>query len=148
MSVLLGQHVKNVLMASDEVTDIAGDAIYPAVAIQGTPHFPFVRFTTEVIGADYLKGGEGIDHVEDHCTVTVNCVSDNYDEAVLLQAAVREALECLGGEYDTYTLDPMEVNHADCIFNMDLKAFDAQIDFSCNTQKVVSDDEEVEDETE
>ncbi len=136
MSVLLGQHVREALLGSAAVTAIVGSKIYPVVAMQGVPSMPFVRFATEITGCEYVKGSGGIWHVEDHCTVTVNCVSDDYDEALALQQAVRDALECVGGTYSTYQLDPMEVTHADCIFNDQLPAFDAEVNFSTNTQVI------------
>ena len=42
MSVLLGKGVKALLEASSAVTDIVGSNIYPVVALQGAPSFPFV----------------------------------------------------------------------------------------------------------
>ncbi len=134
MSLYLGKHVRTALLASDDVTELVDNRVYPVVALQGVPSFPFVRYTTEVTGADYVKGSGGLEHVEDHCTMIVDCVAKSYDEAIALQAAVREALECVGAEYTAYTMDPAEMVHADCEFDPELVAFVAEIQFTTNTQ--------------
>lgn len=137
MSVLLGNGVKALLEVSSAVTDIVGTKIYPVVALQGVPSFPFVVYNVQVTGASYGKGMEGLGHVQDECQVMVNCVAKTYDESVALQAAVRSALECKAVDDAMqlgFTADPMTVSHADCAFDKDAMAFDSEIQFATFTQ--------------
>lgn len=136
MSVFLGQHIKVTLMGCEALTDVVGDRIYPVIAIQGTPQYPFVRYFTEVTESDYDKGPGGLEHVEDHCTMTVHCVAKEYDPAVCMLSEVRKALECVGGTYTNFQLDPARVQSADCYFDTDLAAFVGELVLTTNTQKV------------
>lgn len=137
MSVLLGKGVKALLEASSAVTDIVGTNIYPVVALQGAPSFPFVVYNVQIAGASYDKGWSGLAHVQDECLVMVNCVAKSYDQAIALQAAVRGALEGKGVDDAMqlgFTADPLTVSHADCGFDTEVTAFDAEIQFGTYTQ--------------
>ena len=136
MSVFLGQHVKETLMGFEALTDVVDDRIYPVIAIQGSPLYPFVRYFTEVTGTEYDKGPGGLEHVEDHCVMTVHCVAKEYDPAVMMLSAARKALEGKSGNYTEFKLDPARVQSADCYFDTDLAAFVGELVLTTDTQPV------------
>lgn len=136
MSVFLGQHVKETLMGCEALTDVVDDRIYPVIAIQGSPLYPFVRYFTEVTGTEYDKGPGGLEHVEDHCVMTVHCVAKEYDPAVMMLSAARQALEGKSGNYTEFKLDPARVQSADCYFDTDLAAFVGELVLTTDTQPV------------
>ena len=140
MSVFLGQHVKETLMGCEALTEKVADRIYPVIAIQGVPQYPFVRYFTEVTDAEYDKGPGGLEHVEDHCMMTVHCVSKEHDPAIYMLDAARKALECKGGIYTNFKLDPARVQSADCYFDTDLAAFVGELVLTTNTQPVEEND--------
>ena len=128
--------MKETLMGCEALTGMVADRIYPVIAIQGTPQYPFVRYFTEVTESDYDKGPGGLEHVEDHCTMTVHCVAKEYDRAVYMLSEVRKSLECVGGTYTNFQLDPARVQSADCYFDTDLAAFVGELVLTTNTQPV------------
>lgn len=139
MSVYLGLAIKAMLEDSQAVTDIVDDKIYPAVALEGFPSYPVVVFNTQITGADYSKGGEGVKLVQDSCAVEIQCLSKTWDEAIELQAAVRAALE--GRKADktmetVFVADPLTVANGGCEYNVDLSVFNATMLFETFTQPV------------
>lgn len=140
MSVFLGQHIKDTLLADETLTEKVEDRIYPVIAIQGTPRYPFVRYFSEVTGAEYDKGPGGLEHVVDHCTMTIHCVSKEHDPAIYMLAAARKALEGKDGIYQKFKLSAAEVQSADCYFDTDLSAFVGELVLTTDTQSVNEDE--------
>ena len=145
MSVFLGNFVRAALYGGTEVTRLVKQRIYPVIATQGTPGYPFITFKAEISGVQYAKGLTGLTRVEDLCAVAVRCMSKSYDEALSLASKVRGVLECASGDFEGFHLDPMELTSGDCWYDEALTAYVYELTFQTNTQPsdVEGDDDDV-----
>lgn len=143
MSVMLGFAVRQMLLDSVGVTDIVGDKIYPAVATQGVPSYPYVSYNTQITGVQYAKGPEGIQPTVDSCQVEVSGVAKSWDTGVRLLAAIRKVVEAKSVGYEDgydFEADPMEVVSAVCVYNEELDAYEATMILETTTQEVTEEE--------
>lgn len=128
MSVMIGLHVLEALTGNEKLKEICGDSIYPVAAVQGTESVPFVVFECTTEAPDYTFDGLA----GDNHTVTIDCVSKDYKQTLLMANAVRKTLELQDAEYPEYGFEV-----TDCRFNgcedgwiEEREVYDATLKFS------------------
>lgn len=95
MSVMIGLHVLEMLNGNAKLKELCGDSIYPVAAVQGTESLPFVVFECDTDQPDYTADGVA----GDTHTVTIDCVSKDYKQTLVMADAVRRTLELQTAEY-------------------------------------------------
>lgn len=96
-SLLINKYILNFLENSELVTEIIGSdehKIFPLIQPESLT-FPYIVFQRSSVIPEYTKDlylGAGIGWTNT-VNVTIKCISDEYDESLLLANAVRNTLE-------------------------------------------------------
>lgn len=83
----IGDAIRDILIADQDVYEQVGNHIYPLVAAENTKG-DFIVYLRQKYGRSYVK--QGI--YEDECEVAVVAISENYDNAVKLASNIDAAL--------------------------------------------------------
>ena len=83
----IGDAIRDILIADQDVHEQVGNHIYPIVAAENTKG-DFIIYLRQKYGRSYVK--QGI--YEDECEVAVVAISENYDNAVKLASNIDAAL--------------------------------------------------------
>lgn len=83
----IGDAIRDILLADEDVFAQVGNHIYPIVAAENTKG-DFIVYLRQKYGRSYVK--QGI--YEDECEVAVIAISENYDNAVQLASNIDAAL--------------------------------------------------------
>ena len=83
----IGNDIRNLLLADEEVAAQVGNHIYPIVAAEGTDG-DFIVYSRQKYAKSYTKMGV----YQDECQVAVVAISDNYDNAIALASKIDNAL--------------------------------------------------------
>lgn len=98
MSLLVGIHVKEMLLTDAGVSGKVGDRVYPLVIPVGAPKYPFIVFRNDGTAPDYTKDGSN----EDSVGVSIEVVSKEYGEAIEIGNNIRYALEEKRKRYEQF----------------------------------------------
>jgi hypothetical protein len=88
MSIMIGEHVQNVLHNNAKISAALGDRIYPMVIPEGTPAYPFAVFVDSDTAQYGTKDGD-----EELSQVSVAVVAKTYGQATELAQSVKTLLE-------------------------------------------------------
>lgn len=83
----IGNDVRSILLADEDVASQVGQHVYPLVAPENTDG-DFIIYSRQKYSKTNAKAGV----VEDECLLAVIAVSDNYDNSVALAAKIDNAL--------------------------------------------------------
>ena len=83
----IGNDVRSILLADEEVSKHVGDKIFPLVAPEKTIG-DFIVYSRQKYAKDTVKAGV----YQDDCQVAVIGLSDNYDRAIALASKIDNAL--------------------------------------------------------
>jgi hypothetical protein len=83
----IGNDIRDILLADEEVSGQVGNHIYPIVAPENTIG-DFVVYSRQKYSKDLVKQGV----YQDECEVAVVCLSDDYDDAIALASKIDNAL--------------------------------------------------------
>lgn len=134
MSVMIGLHVLESLNGNEKLKEICGDSIYPVAAVQGTESVPFVVFECNTEEPDYTCDGVA----GDTHTVTIDCVSKDYKQTLLMADAVRKTLELQQEEYPGYGFEVTDCRFVSCKDGWidEREVFDATLVFSMESAEL------------
>lgn len=83
----IGDDVRALLLANEDIAALVGDDIYPIVAPEGTEG-QFIVYQREKYSKKTVKQGV----FEDDCVLSLTAVADNYDAAVTLAELIDNTL--------------------------------------------------------
>ena len=95
MSLLIGQHIKEVLGADPVVRAKLKDRVYPVAVPESTPAYPLLVYTNTGTRPDETKDGNSNDTV----TVVLILLSEKYKEGILLINHIRYLFEGHKAQY-------------------------------------------------
>ena len=95
MSLLIGIHIKEVLLKDEALRKDIGDRVYPLVIPEGAPQYPFVVYESTGIQPFNTKDGS----CEDSVGVSVAIVSKSYESVIGIANTVRYDLEGKTAKY-------------------------------------------------
>jgi hypothetical protein len=98
MSLLIGIHIKEMLLKDEGISEKVGNRVYPLVIPVGAPKYPFIVFRNDGTVPDYTKDGNN----EDSVGVSVEVVAKEYGEAVEIGNSIRYALEEKRRRYEQF----------------------------------------------
>ena len=118
MSLLIGIHIKEMLLKDEGISEKVGNRVYPLVIPVGAPKYPFIVFRNDGTVPDYTKDGNN----EDSVGVSVEVVAKEYGEAVEIGNSIRYALDCaLTGTAEEWLDD---IDAYGIILNFEMKTVD------------------------
>lgn len=130
MSLLIGEHIQNVLTADAKVSAKVGERVYPIVVVGGTPVYPFITYTVE----DTHPGTDTKDGVlEDVATVSICAVAKTYGEAARIAHCSRYALEGVAARYGDFEVIDANMTGSDETYESALPAFGVMVTFEFRT---------------
>lgn len=115
-SLLINKYILSFLENSSEVTDILGNdqhKIFPLIQPSSLT-YPYIVFSRSSLNVEYTKDvyiGAGFGWTNT-VTVTIKCVSDEYDVALELANAVRHTLEGLSYKDENINIDIITLSSA------------------------------------
>lgn len=83
----IGNDIRAILMANEEVSKLVGTKIFPLVAAEGTEG-EFIVYER----ARYSKTATKMGVVQDECTIILSAIADDYDTAIQIASAIDNAL--------------------------------------------------------
>ena len=125
MSLLIGLHIQERLSRNPSVTTKVADRIYPIVARQGSPSYPFIIFDTSVGGGETSKDGE----LDESASVNVAIFSKSYGEAIHLANAVKKDLQNSEAEYSEFEVEESRFLRSEEDYDDDLSAYIINLNF-------------------
>lgn len=119
------QHVRQVLMASEEFRDITSGRIYYVAASMGATR-PYITTARTAIVSEYTKDG----WLKDSVIVAVEAVADSYDTVVRLSEVVRAQLENKSVKYDGWEVRDCSLTRSTDGYGMEADAFVISLEFT------------------
>lgn len=109
MSILLGLHIKRTLENDTKVKSFVGSRIFPLAYPQGVDTFPFICYNMNGQQGSKTKDGP----VNDTASISLDVVSKNYEESLILANLVRYAFEGKGEKYTEFEAENVGVTYND-----------------------------------
>lgn len=125
MSVLIGLHIQERLSKNKKVTEKVGDRIFPIVATQGSPAYPFIIFDSSVSVADETKDGCS----DEIASVVVSIFGKSYGEALHIAHAVKKDLEHSEIGYQDFEVVESAFIRSEEDYNDELAAYIINLNF-------------------
>lgn len=129
MSLLVGFHIKEKILANNDIVKAVGNRVYPVVIPAGAPKYPFIVFKSDGIMPDGTKDGSCADSVN----ASVVVFSKDYTEAVVLANKVRYDLEDVSAKYQAFEVKDCKVEGSAEEFLLDIDAYAVTINFNLKT---------------
>ena len=98
MSLLIGQHIKEVLGADPVVRAKLKDRVYPVAVTESTPAYPLLVYSNTGTRPDETKDGNSNDTV----TVVLILLSEKYKEGIMLMNHIRYLFEGKAAKYEMF----------------------------------------------
>ena len=125
MSLLIGLHIQEQLSKNEKVMAKVKDRIYPVVATQGAPAYPFIIFDSAVTGAEESKDG----YVDETAQVQIAVFGKSYGDAVRIAHEVRRTLSRGVADYADFSVVESRFVGSNEDYSDDLQAYIINLSF-------------------
>ena len=133
MSIQIGKAIYSILSADAELSALVGNRIFPLIAVKAHDEetiYPFIVFRRDSINPSYSKDGIN----SDITTVSILCVSNDYEQSALVADLALSALSGKRGTFEGEIIDSIRLIEASEDFQED--AFVQSIKITINTNRL------------